>query len=218
MHYESIESPDTFFPYRTQKLAHARNKYIEIFQRINKEKRIKFLVVCDLNNLNNKLNLDSIRSCENIGIDKWGALTANQSKFYYDIWALRHKYWNDGDCWERYSELAKIYSSENLALWDSVYSKMINIHPLLPPIEVESAFGGLAIYKSEYLANCEYLGVTSDMKQICEHVPFNKTFIKNGGKIYINPLLINLKYTDHNLRKKYFKFYTFKYKLRQVFL
>lgn len=217
VHYESIESPDTFFPSRTQKLAHARNKYIEIFQRINLESRIKFLVVCDLNNLNNKLNLDSVRSCDNINIDKWGALTANSSKFYYDIWALRHRYWNDGDCWERFSELTKIYSTKNLALWDSVYSKMINIDPLSLPIEVESAFGGLAIYKSEYLTNCQYIGVTTDMQQICEHISFNKTFIKNGGKIYINPSLINLKYTDHNLRRKYFKFYNFKYKLRQFF-
>jgi hypothetical protein len=212
---ESIKSPDKYFPHRTQKLAHARNRYLEIFDGLNKKNEIKFLVVCDLNNLNNKLNLEAVRSCNDI--IGWGALTANQNGPYYDIWALRHKYWNETDCWERYTEIAKFYSNKNLALWDSVYSKMIKIQREAPPIKVDSAFGGLAIYHTKFLKNCNYKGENKIGDQTCEHVPFHKSFTKNGGSIYINPALINLKLTDHSRRKKYFFLFNLKYKINQWF-
>jgi hypothetical protein len=196
-------------------LAHARNRYLEIFNGLNKRKDIKFLVVCDLNNLNNKLNIEAVRSCNDIV--GWGALTANQNGPYYDIWALRHKYWNETDCWERYTQLARFYSNKNLALWGSVYSKMIKISRKTSPLKVDSAFGGLAIYHTKFLKNCKYKGQNALGEQMCEHVPFNNIFTKNGGSIYINPGLINLKYTDHSLRKKYFFYYNFRYKLKNLF-
>jgi hypothetical protein len=215
MHFESISSPDAIFPHRTQKLAHARNKYLEVFSQLNENKDIELLVVCDLNNLNKKITIESVRSCDKI--TEWGALTANQDGPYYDIWALRHQYWNVGDCWEQYNELTEFYPNDKLALWDSVYSKMIVISSQNAPILVNSAFGGLAIYKVKYLEDCEYIGVNDKKSATCEHVSFNAKFRENGGAIYINPSLINLKFTDHSLRKKYFLLFNMKYKLRKIF-
>lgn len=213
IHFESINSLEEKMSKRTQRMAYARNRYLDIFKSLNREEKIKYLVVCDLNNLNNKLTLSSVRSCNNI--DEWDALTANQDGPYYDIWALRHKYWNEIDCWERYLELSKLYKNKNRALWDSVYSKMIRISPKNPPIKVDSAFGGLAIYSTKYLKNCKYRGENSVGEQVCEHVAFHKQFTRNGGSLYINPALINFKYTDHSRRRKYFLMFNLKYLLYQ---
>ena len=198
---------------RTQKLAQARNKYLELFNKINEQNIIEYLVVCDLNNLNCKLKKAAVKSCWES--TKWAAVTANQNGPYYDIWALRHKFWNNLDCWEKYEELNKFYSSSTQALWDSVYSKMINISTSAPWINVDSSFGGLAIYKTQYIVGCKYIGLTSKEKPVCEHVSFNQGIVNNGGLIYINPNFINFELTDHSLRKKYFKLHSIIHKLRQ---
>jgi len=199
---------------RTQELAKARNKYLEIFRKICIKNDIEYLVVCDLNNLNNKLTKSAIQSCwEN---RNWAAVTANQAGPYYDVWALRHKYWNNYDCWERYEELKKLYNKSRLALWESVYSRMINIPSNSNWIKVDSAFGGIAVYKTKYINGCKYVGITSKGKQVCEHVSFNEGIINNNGSIYINPKLINFKLTDHSRRKKYFKYYNLKFYIAKI--
>lgn len=211
VHCESIKSPDATFPHRTQKLAQARNRCLEVFEDIHKEFKIDYLVVYDLNNLNNRLSKQGISSCKNL--PNWGALTANQNGPYYDIWALRQSDWNDVDCWKRYESLVKFYPNKYLALWESVYSKMIKIPKYKDPIIVRSAFGGLAIYKTKFLKGCKYKGEDDAGDTVCEHVYFHQKFIENGGLIYINPALINTNYTDHSKRRKYYKFYILKYLL-----
>ena len=91
---------------------------------------------------------------------------------------------------------------------------MIKISRKTPPLKVDSAFGGLAIYQTKFLKNCKYEGQNALGEQMCEHVPFHKSFRKNGGSIYINPALINLKVTG---KKKYFFLFSLKYKIYQRF-
>jgi len=188
--------------FRTQILARARNRYLQLFGELINRNEIEYLVVCDLNNLNNKLQKKSVGSCWDF--NNWAAVTTNQSGPYYDIWALRHKFWNYTDCWESYSEMNKIYGNSKLALWNTVYSKMIKIPQKSPWINVDSAFGGLAIYDTKYINDCSYVGVTPNGSQICEHVSFNQGIKNNLGEIYINPKLINFKYTNHSRRKLLF--------------
>jgi hypothetical protein len=214
--YKSLLKSSNESLLRTQELALARNTYLSILSDIRQKIDIEYLVVCDLNNLNNKLNSKAIKSC---WLKKdWAAVTANQNGPYYDIWALRHEYWNNVDCWERFEELKKIYSQTSLALWDSVYSRMIKISKADTWIKVDSAFGGIAIYNTQYLNQNYYLGITPSGKQVCEHVSFNAGITKNGGWIYINPNFINFNLTDHSRRKKYFKFYNLKYNFAKLFL
>lgn len=216
---ESLERRNS--NHRTEELAVARNRYIQIFNMLKNDIQIDYLVVCDLNNLNNKLNIKSVRSCWDL--NGWAAVTANQSGPYYDIFALRHKYWNSTDCWESYNYLTNLYKQRtkiiwDRALWDSVYSKMINIKQSSNWIRVESAFGGLAIYNTKFLQNCEYIGTSEYSGQKCEHVSFNNGIIANGGEIFINPKLINFSLTDHSRRRKYFIIYNSWYYVRRVFI
>ncbi|CAF4998054.1 unnamed protein product, partial [Rotaria sp. Silwood1] len=68
----------------------------------------------------------------------------------------------------------------------------IGIHQLPIPkehdlIEVESSFGGIAIYQTKYIRDCMYFGYGKNGLELCEHVPFNLCIRGNGGRIFINP-------------------------------
>jgi hypothetical protein len=53
--------------------------------------------------------------------------------------------------------------------------------PGCPPIEVNSAFGGLGIYKTAAYLEAEYSG------EDCEHVPFHRRMQEKGWSIHLNP-------------------------------
>jgi glycosyltransferase involved in cell wall biosynthesis len=55
--------------------------------------------------------------------------------------------------------------------------------PGAPPIEVNSAFGGCGIYKTQPYLEAEYSGDNGD----CEHVNFHRTMKNKGWTIYLNP-------------------------------
>ena len=67
---------------------------------------------------------------------------------------------------------------------------MIKINPNLKIIKVDSAFGGLTIYRINSIPReAHYQGQLNKIK-ICEYVFFNKFITSNGAEIFINPKLI----------------------------
>ena len=69
---------------------------------------------------------------------------------------------------------------------------MIHIKPSKDLIKVESAFGGLAIYRTAAIPpEANYSGYTETNIEISEHVPFNKKINEYfADSIYIDPELI----------------------------
>ncbi len=124
---------------------------------------------------------------------------ANQDGPYYDIWALRHKEWCPEDCWAQYNFLNQYRLDFEKNLWGSVYSKMITIAQDSEWIDVDSAFGGLAIYKKTAFDVCRYVGITEMGEEFCEHVYFHRQLKSIGAKLYINPKLINAGMTEHTI-------------------
>ena len=123
--------------------------------------------------------VDTIDSC--FATDGWDMMSANQKGFYYDLWALRNKDL-DYDCWYEYGLIEGRL-------------KCPEIHIKYPspgaPIEVDSAFGGGAIYNlSSIPEECQYNGFENGREK-CEHVDFNLCIKKYGGKLYINPNFLN---------------------------
>jgi hypothetical protein len=172
---------------RTERLAYARNL---LYKEAMKSK-FDLLIVIDLDNVINDLTPESIMSCFNKElIDKnWAMLGANQTGNYYDMFALKtYNDWMDIDLM-KCRHIDKL--PENFCLTD----RYKNIPKNNKPIQVKSCFGGIAIYKRQYLDNCDYgkgFQMNVDEKiEFCEHVDFNECVIKNGGKIYINPKFIN---------------------------
>ena len=95
----------------------------------------------------------------------WDMCSANRRNYYYDIWALRHPDWCPQDCWERFARLRPQIGNEN-AFQMAILGPMVRIPAHLPFIEVESAFGGLAIYRKAALR----LG-TRDTGDLSSHAP-----------------------------------------------
>ena len=184
---------------RTENMAIARNAYLDYLRAKSRLHTYDYVAIADFNNLNNKLTATAIESC--FMNNSWDVVSANQRGRYYDVWALRHPQWSPNDCWEQHAFYRKYMKFPESAITYSMRSRMLRIPRDEAWIEVDSAFGGLAIYKSSILnSNARYSGITSEGKRICEHVPFNLELKAGGARIFVNPALINTRITDHSRR------------------
>lgn len=184
---------------RTENMANARNAYLAYLRTKSRLASYSYVVIADFNKLNNKISAESVESC--FKRDDWDVVTANQSGRYYDAWALRHPLWSPNDCWEQHEFFRKYTKLPESAITYSMRSRMLKIPSNSEWIRVDSAFGGLAIYRSEILnSKALYSGLRSDGRKICEHVPFHSELQENGARIYLNPAFINARLTDHSRR------------------
>ena len=182
-------------PKRTERLAFCRNRYAEAIRSSDNYDAVDFIAVADFDGINSSISAAAVESCWRR--DDWDACTANQGGPYYDIWTLRHEHWCPGDCWQEYQFLRQYTANGERARYASVSSRMITIPKSSEWIDVESAFGGFAIYRRKWFDIVEYIGVTDDGEEVCEHVSINLTMRKAGAKIFINPQLINANLTPH---------------------
>ena len=164
---------------RTQRLSYGRNLLMNEALKMKTE----YIVIMDLDDVNSKLTATSfLTSFEYKDLD-WAVMTANQNDKYYDLWALlTYDNWMPFDCWE----CTKHDTVDNCV--NSRFKKIGTDNEL---ILVKSAFGGLGIYKTKYLKPTYKYDGGSGTQELCEHVTFNKAITKDGGKIYINPKMIN---------------------------
>ena len=188
---------------RTERIAEARNRYLDYVLNHPEYRSADYLVVCDFNNLNKLLTTEAIRN--SLLDHDWDVCTANQSTKYYDIWALRHAIWSPNDCWQQHSFYRDFGLSPNASLKAAIHSRMLHIPKDSPNIEVESAFGGFAIYRMMCVGNARYVGSDQLGKPICEHVPFHQELRKAGRKIIIDPGLINAGWVDHTNETRFYR-------------
>ena len=202
------------FKFRCQRIAHCRNAYVKEINTNKVYENVDYIMVVDLDGINSLLNEKSIHSC--FVRNDWHGVFANQKKAYYDIYALRHKYWSPNDCRLELNFFDKYRKSRSFNYWHSVYSKMIEIPENSEWIEVSSAFGGAGIYKRECFVNNLYVG-EEENEEVCEHVSFNKTIIKQGFNLYINPNFINSAFNEH-IKKKFSIRQKLKFALQTLFV
>jgi hypothetical protein len=184
-------------PDRIQRIAACRNAYLDELGRTDAYRDITHVVVADFDGVNNMLAEESVLSCF-LRTD-WDVCAANQAGPYYDVWALRHPLWCPADCWQQYRFLAACGVPDAKALYTGVHSKMITLSQSIPWIQVDSAFGGIAIYRREALDGCRYVALGPDGREICEHVTLHQQMLARGSKIFINPRLINTTYGEHTI-------------------
>jgi len=182
-------------PKRTERLAYCRNHYLKEIRENSHYRDVDYVAIVDLDNMNDLLTFDAVETCWEK--DDWDVCTANQLGPYYDIWALRHPIWSPNDCWSQCLFLQSFGLPHEKAKQAAVYSKQIVIPPNANWIEVDSAFGGLAIYKRSALNEGQYFGLGHSGEEVCDHPFLHETIRNNGGKIFINPKLINTGLTEH---------------------
>ena len=190
----------TDIPLRTARISHCRNTYLNEIKKNEAYANLDYVIVVDLDGMNDLLTEESVLSCWDN--DNWDVCGANQRGPYYDIWALRHDVWSPNDCWELEKFLEKYNLGQEKSLFGAVYSRMLEIPESSTWIEVDSAFGGIAIYRADAIRNARYIGLDQSGGEICEHVGFHKTIRDNGFKIFINPKFINAAYTEHTQHLK----------------
>ena len=186
--YESYGRLRSHKRLRTDRLAICRNRYLEYLKN-EKNNWVQYLIVVDADGVCSFLNSKIVR--EIIFKNNWAVMTANRRTKYYDIFALRHKTWCPQDFNISIKEDLKNGLNYSQAYYKNVTSKMVYIKSSSDLIEVDSAFGGLAIYKKSSIPkNAKYNGLDENNEEICEHVSFHNSIRKNKGKIFINPKLI----------------------------
>lgn len=184
--------------YRTQRIEKCRNKIIETIKRNHKLKKFDHLISLDADGVNWLINKNKIfNSIVNAPKD-WSGLFPTQYFSYYDLWALRIKFFFDYDCYVVLKKLSKKKNS------NEIYRKKIfNNFFLISKfnkryISVKSAFGGLGIYKIKHILHSKY---DSKKGLYSEHVLFNKKIIYKGYKLYIDKKLKNsLGLNEHFLK------------------
>ena len=192
-------------PLRTNRIAYCRNLYMEYLENVAHDQDL--VVIADLDGANKDLTNARFNSI--LQRDDWDVCTANQKFAYFDIWALRKDGWSNGDWMSEYRELDASGLKPSTALRTALYSKMKKIDEREPWIPVNSAFGGLGVYKFQIIRGLRYQGELEGIP-VCEHVPFNLDIRKRNGRLYIVPGLINCDMSPHTaILKKKIKLKTF---------
>jgi len=176
-------------PKRTARIAHCRNRYVDEIAQNPAYSSVDFVAVADLDGVNALLSQGAIQSCW-MAPEDWDVVTANQLRAYYDIWPLRHESWCPVDCYVQKRSLSTFCLSHE-ARRLAVHARQIRLRFDMGLLEVDSAFGGFAIYRREAFLLGRYTGLYESGDELSEHVPFHALLRRRGCRIYINPALIN---------------------------
>jgi hypothetical protein len=114
-------------------------------------------------------------------------LTATKAGRYYDIWALRHPTICSFDC---IRELSKYPPGDEAARERFILAPERQVLEALERsrfLEVESAFGGLAIVRNDLdLGPDPFVGLDADRKQIIEWTSWCSRLRAQGGRVFID--------------------------------
>jgi glycosyltransferase involved in cell wall biosynthesis len=202
----SLDGLSQSHPIRTVRLAHVRNQYLHHIRTSFSDYDHLFTLDCDEVNIN-PLDLTQVRKAITFldSDPSHAGVFANQQGLYYDLWALRHPLKCPGDAWEEVlDDVEKRNVSDQDAFKTTFAKRLFSLAADAGPLEVDSAFGGLAIYKvSSVLRNKRNFighkikridtpnGSTKIGWQTCEHVSFNAGFREQGDKLFVLPYLTN---------------------------
>lgn len=185
--YKTLPNLESALPPLSIRISQARNAAADMAR--DSAEEFDYVMVADLDNVNRDITATRIESCWLH--QGWDMMSANQPFAYYDTWAFRHPILSPGDCWRDYDVLVEYFGRE-AALKLAVGNRVLKIPPEAPPIPVQSAFGGLAIYKAKPFFNNRYSGVDADQKELCEHVVLHQDMLNDGCSLFINPKMVNL--------------------------
>jgi hypothetical protein len=196
-------------PERLDRIATARNFCLQQL-RVRSEAKFPLIMIIDLDGPNIHLNGDTVLESVSKPNFQWDGIFANQRQAYYDIYALRHDQWCPNDCWEEARQeerratmfpwrnrKARAIEKKARAIEKFVHSRQFRIRPEHPPIFVRSAFGGLAVYRTDAIRELWYASRDKDSRLVCEHVLFNALLRERRGKLFIVPSLLNDAPTEH---------------------
>jgi hypothetical protein len=204
-------------PDRIERIRFCRNKYVEEIRRTHPSQDWDFVIVADMDGMNRAISESAILDtlCSN---KDWDGCFANQSFGYYDVFALRASNWLDENCFSTLNQLKTtkpfvsrfnsryLYFLEAFRHFDklrveAIYSKMWRIKPSEDWIRVNSAFGGLGIYRPQLFLDFDYSFQQLEPEIYSEHLDFHSKCVADGADFFINPKLVNARLNEYNLNR-----------------
>jgi len=194
--YLSLGKLANEIPGRIDRLRYCADSYVNFVRQNVTEAKPDFVMVVDFDIKNRALDLSPLAKL--MSENWWDGLFTNQKGPYYDIYALRKEGWVEDDCFKRYRELARQMPAKE-AKQEAVWSQMRRIPKDKELIEVESAFGGLGVYRRRVFENFDYASLSETSTDESEHIWLHKKIVNSGGKLFIVPAMTNFSYSPHNL-------------------
>jgi len=146
--------------------------------------------------------------------DTWDGVFANVGGKYYDIWALRRPDLGlTYDCWDM---IRHLQLEGGVSRADAKQTCVTQFQTVIKPtparlIPVDSAFGGLGLYRLAATRGCTYVGRTQECScqrfaafnqtmcapETCEHVAFHRDMVHKGAKLFICSSLLVKTQQEH---------------------
>lgn len=212
-HFISLGNLVTTIPHRIERIRFCRNEYVKYIRSSYDEDSLDYVLVADMDGINSALSKSAIESC--FTEDNWDVLFSNQLFGISDLLALRASNWMEEDYLIELERsrvnLRNMPESRNIfkrlvqyLRYDKtrkniIYDRMRCLGISRNFIPVDSAFGGIGIYKSWcfFMANYNNDGHPHE----CEHVSFHRNLQAKGARMYINPRFINSVINTYNVNK-----------------
>ena len=166
-------------------MSNLRNIYLD---ELHDYKNFDYVIMIDMDLLGG-WSYEGFLSC--FAYKKWSAMGSNGLLFKEDTAIKNGSIWHKKtkrlffDTWA-FRELGQD-KFKGYVLHESLYLEKGE-----EPVEVNSVFSGLGIYRIQDVLQCEYRPFSSFENPVCEHVSFHEQIRSNGGKVYINPSMITL--------------------------
>ena len=171
----SLGDLKTRIPDRVARIQFCREKYVEWLRENAFLAEADLILVVDFDvelHLLTRERLDYLLMP--IMNNRLDAIFPNVHGPYYDLYALRCNGWVMTDVWKDVTKFKNFLSLEE-CLETFVYSRQIKLsgRGLLP---VQSAFGGLGVYRAEVFQICSY----SPWRGSCEHLDLHKNMMNSN--------------------------------------
>jgi hypothetical protein len=177
--------------HRTEVIAYCRNVCLEEVSKLDHNK-YPYTLMVDMDDClqSDKFTYEGVMSSIELlkKDDKLAVVGAVEDGGYYDIYALRNKECSY-NCWKM------VFANLNKMSYEEAVNKFVKAHSIdyskeTSPIEVDSAFGGAAVFNNSIWVKSKYIGIEEDGTEACEHVPMNLRLRELGYKIILNPKFI----------------------------
>lgn len=212
-HYVSLGNLISIIPHRIERLRFCRNEYVKYIREMSKLKSFDYVIVADMDGINSALTKHAINSC--FFAKDWDGLFSNQLFGVSDLLALRAKNWLEEDYLielersrmelrkatqpQKFIGKIRQYYRYDKTRKEIIYKRMRYVGISRKLIPVESAFGGIALYKTWCFLHADYQDLEKSHE--CEHVTFHRKLAANGAQMYINPRFINSIFNTYNMNK-----------------
>jgi hypothetical protein len=194
-----LDSMAELFDERVERIAAARNAVLEHLFATNPVHPLT--LVLDMDGPNTRLEPSQVLKAAARQVPHWDAVFANSLPAYYDLYALRCAGWCEQDPWRELTGLTRPRMLRSV-WWRRmqrkiIYNRQYSIPTDGPLIEVESAFGGLGLYKTEALRGATYQPRDETGQITCEHATLHHSLRSAGKRLFIDPGLMTLAQTEH---------------------